>query len=77
MPEPVHVLGRSARFTDRKVHLFRETSGEHGISYCGLSEWSPIWREHGLAVTCLTCTHLVRKETPDAHLRAAPLPQWG
>jgi hypothetical protein len=48
-------LGITARFTDKQVHLFRETIGDHARTYCGLSERADIWRDLGEDVTCGFC----------------------
>lgn len=48
-------LGTTARFTDKQVHLFRETRGDYARTYCGLSERTDIWRDPGEDVTCGFC----------------------
>jgi hypothetical protein len=45
----------TARFTVHQVHLFKEADGERARTYCGLSERSDIWRDHGEHVTCDSC----------------------
>jgi hypothetical protein len=48
-------LAATARFTDKKVHLFRETSDDHAVTYCGLGERAEIWRDLDADVTCGFC----------------------
>jgi hypothetical protein len=52
----------TARFTVRRVHLFKEADGERARTYCGLNERSDIWRDHGEHVTCGWCIRYARRE---------------
>jgi hypothetical protein len=55
-------LGITARFTDKGVHLFKETSDDHAVTYCGLSERGVIWRDPDEDVTCGHCIrHLAER----------------
>jgi len=45
----------SARFTDKRVHLFKEVAENAARSFCGLSERGAIWRQPGSDVTCQRC----------------------
>jgi len=48
-------MGDLARFTDKKIHLLKESMGDHGVSYCGLSERGTIWGAPDDAPTCHSC----------------------
>jgi hypothetical protein len=53
------MLASTARFTNKKVHTFKEVRNDHAISYCGLSERVGIWCEADYnKVTCKQCIRL-------------------
>lgn len=48
-------LNTTGRFTDKKVHLFKEVYGDRALTYCGLGALADIWRDPGEDVTCVHC----------------------
>lgn len=45
----------TARFTDKHVHLFKETTNNGAETYCGLRERNDIWTDPDSEVTCGRC----------------------
>lgn len=58
-------LGNTARFKDKRVHILKETNGEHGRSYCGQSERGTTWRVDDDAPACGACLRLFARRVEE------------
>ena len=54
-----------ARFTSRKVHIFKEQHGPYGRSYCGLGEWDEIWQPANDGEVCISCVRFLARRVEE------------
>ena len=66
----MQIVNDAGRFQDKKVHLFKWTSGDRAGTYCGLNERDAIWQEPDEGITCGFCLRKLAEATNE-RLRVA------